>query len=228
MESSTPTTQELRIAIDGETEVSGLLTRPAAPVAAYVFGHGAGAGMAHHFMADAAAGLAAHGIATLRYNFPYMEKGSRRPDLPKVAHAAVRAAVAEAARLLPGLPLFAGGKSFGGRMSSQAQDAQPLPGVKGLVFFGFPLHPAGEPSIERARHLAMVEIPMLFLQGTRDELADLELVRAVTGRLGEKATLKTFEDADHSFHVRARSGWNDAQVMAALVDTAAQWMTERA
>jgi predicted alpha/beta-hydrolase family hydrolase len=228
MEADTPTTAELRIPVDDEASVSGLLIRPASPVAAYVFGHGAGAGMAHHFMADAAAGLAARGIATLRYNFPYMEKGSRRPDVPKVAHAAVRAAVAEAARQLPGLPLFAGGKSFGGRMSSQAQDSQPLPGVKGLVFFGFPLHPAGEPSIERAKHLAMVEVPMLFLQGTRDELADLELVRAVTGRLGEKATLKTFEDADHSFHVRARSGWNDAQVMAALVDAAAQWMAERA
>jgi hypothetical protein len=224
MESNTATTEELRIAIDGETEVSGLLTSPASPVVAYVFGHGAGAGMAHHFMADAAAGLAAQGVATLRYNFPYMEKGSRRPDLPKVAQAAVRAAVAEAARRLPGVPLFAGGKSFGGRMSSQAQAAQALPGVKGLVFFGFPLHPAGEPSIERAKHLAMVELPMLFLQGTRDELADLDLIRSVTGRLGEKATLKTFEDADHSFHVRAKSGWNDAQVMAALVDTAAGWM----
>ena len=228
MNTNTPTTEELRIALDGETQVSGLLTRPATPVAAYVFGHGAGAGMAHHFMADAAAGLAAHGVATLRYNFPYMEKGSRRPDVPKVAQAAVRAAVAEAQKRLPGLPLFAGGKSFGGRMSSQAQAAQPLPGVKGLVFFGFPLHPAGEPSIERARHLAMVELPMLFLQGTRDELADLELVRSVTGPLGERATLRTFEDADHSFHVRAKSGWTDEQVMAALTDTAARWMAERA
>jgi predicted alpha/beta-hydrolase family hydrolase len=228
MEANTPTTEELRITIDGQTEVSGLLTRPASPAAAYVFGHGAGAGMAHHFMADAAAGLAAHGIATLRYNFPYMEKGSRRPDLPKVAQAAVRAAVAEAARRVPGVPLFAGGKSFGGRMSSQAQAAQPLAGVKGLVFFGFPLHPAGEPSIERAKHLAMVDLPMLFLQGTRDELADLDLIRSVTERLGEKATLKTFEDGDHSFHVRVKSGWNDAQVMAALVETAARWMAERA
>jgi hypothetical protein len=228
MESNTPTTEEVRIAIDGETAVSGLLTRPAAPVAAYVFGHGAGAGMAHHFMADAAAGLAAHGVATLRYNFPYMEKGSRRPDLPKVAQAAVRAAVAEATRRLPGLPLFVGGKSFGGRMSSQAQAAQALPGVRGLVFFGFPLHPAGEPSIERAKHLAMVELPMLFLQGTRDELADLDLIRSVTERLGEKATLKTFEDADHSFHVRAKSGWNDGQVMAALVESASRWMFDRA
>ena len=228
MDTNTPTTEELRITIDGEAEVGGLLTRPASPVAAYVFGHGAGAGMAHHFMADAAAGLAAHGVATLRYNFPYMEKGSRRPDVPKVAQACVRAAVAEAAKRLAGLPLFAGGKSFGGRMSSQAQAAQPLPGVKGLVFFGFPLHPAGEPSIERAKHLAMVELPMLFLQGTRDELADLDLIRSVTERLGEKATLKTFEDADHSFHVRAKSGWNDAQVMAALTEAAARWMAGRA
>jgi uncharacterized protein len=224
MEAQEHSTEELRIAVDGDADVGGLLTQPVSPAAAYVFGHGAGAGMAHHFMADFAAALAQRGIATLRYNFPFMEKGSRRPDVPKVAHAAVRAAVAEAARRLPGMPLFAGGKSFGGRMTSQAQDAAVLPGVKGLVFVGFPLHPAGEPSIERAKHLAMIELPMLFLQGTRDELADLDLIRSVTDRLGDKATLKTFDDADHSFHVRARSGWNDAQVMAALADSAAGWM----
>jgi uncharacterized protein len=227
MDSSTASTEELRIAIDPDTQVGGLLTQPASPIAAYVFGHGAGAGMAHHFMADLAGSLAERGIATLRYNFAYMEKGSRRPDVPKVAHAAVRAAVAEAARRLPGVPLFAGGKSFGGRMTSQAQAAQALPGVKGLVFVGFPLHPAGEPSIERAKHLAQVGLPMLFLQGTRDELADLELIRSVTEGLGEQATLKTFEDADHSFHVRAKSGWNDAQVRDALADAAADWMAQR-
>jgi predicted alpha/beta-hydrolase family hydrolase len=185
--------------------------------------HGAGAGMNHAFMAAVAEELAQRGIATLRYQFPYMERGSKRPDSPKVAHAAVRAAVAEAGRLVPGLPLVAGGKSFGGRMTSQAQAASPLPGVRGLAFLGFPLHPAGKPSDDRAAHLLEVRMPMLFLQGTRDELADLRLLRPVIDRLGERATLELLEDADHSFHVPARTGRKDAEVRAGMLDAFAQW-----
>ena len=195
-----------------------LLDRPPAARAGYVLAHGAGAGMAHPFLAAVARGLSERGIATLRYQFPYMERGSKRPDPPKVAHAAVREAVAEAARLLPGLPLFAGGKSFGGRMTSQAQALEPLPGVRGLAFLGFPLHPAGKPSDERAAHLADVNVPMLFLQGTRDELADLALLRPVVERLGERARLVTFEHADHSFHAPAKSGVKDAEVMEQLLN----------
>ena len=202
----------------------GLLIAPPGASACFVFAHGAGAGMTHPFMAALADGLAERGIATLRYNFPYMEAGSKRPDAPKVAYAAVRAAVAEAAERMPRVPLFAGGKSFGGRMTSQAQAAHPLPGVKGLVFVGFPLHPAGKPSIERAAHLSDVRVPMLFLQGTRDELAALDLLRPVVDRLGGRARLETFEDADHSFHVPARTGRKDAEVRAAMLDTAARWM----
>lgn len=218
-----PSTQALRIAIDDTLSVSGLLRAPAEPLAGYVFGHGAGAGMAHAFMAAFANGLAERGIATLRYQFPYMEQGGKRPDAPKVAHAAVRAAVAEAGLRLAGLPLLAGGKSFGGRMTSQAQALQPLPGVRGLVFVGFPLHPAGKPSDERARHLFEVDRPMLFLQGTRDELAALELLQPLLQRLGERATLQLFDDADHAFHVRARSGRTDAQTMEAMLDAMAAW-----
>lgn len=216
--------QQLEIAIADAQPVSGLLLAPPQARAGYVFAHGAGAGMQNAFMAAVAQGLAARGIATLRYQFPYMQRGSRRPDSPGVAHAAVRAAVAEAKRRLPNLPLFAGGKSFGGRMTSQAQAAEALPGVVGLVFFGFPLHPTGKPSDERAAHLGDVEVPMLFLQGTRDELADLALLRPVVERLGTHATLASFEDADHSFHVPARSGRRDADVLEELLDTAAAWM----
>lgn len=181
--------------------------------------------MAHPFLAAVAKGLAERGIATLRYNFPYMEKGTRRPDTPKVAHAAVRMAVEDAARRLPGVPLFAGGKSFGGRMTSQAQAIEPLPAVNGLVFLGFPLHQAGKPAIERAAHLAEVKVPMLFLQGTRDELADLGLLGPVVQQLGARATLETFEDADHSFHVPARTGRKDAEVMADVLDALARWIS---
>jgi uncharacterized protein len=163
--------QHLSIDIAGASPVSALLNMPDEAWAGYVFAHGAGAGMEHSFMTGFANGLAERRIATLRYQFPYMEQGSKRPDTPKVAHAAVRAAVAQAAQLLPGLPLFAGGKSFGGRMTSQAQALSPLPGVRGLVFVGFPLHPAGKPADERAAHLFEIDLPMLFLQGTRDELA---------------------------------------------------------
>jgi predicted alpha/beta-hydrolase family hydrolase len=219
-----PSTQRLRIAIDADTSVGALLCTPSRSRACYVFAHGAGAGMDHPFMAAFAAGLAERGIATLRYQFAYMERGSKRPDAPKTAHAAVRAAVAQAASLLPDMPLIAGGKSFGGRMTSQAQAASPLAGVRGLVFVGFPLHPAGKPSDERAAHLADVQLPMLFLQGTRDELAEPGLMRAVIERLGPRATLECVDDADHSFHVRSRSGRNDAQVMAAMLDATAQWM----
>jgi hypothetical protein len=183
--------------------------------------------MAHPFMAAIAEGLAERGIATLRYQFVYMEQGGKRPDPPKLAHAAVRAAVLEAARRLPDLPLFAGGKSFGGRMTSQAQAASSLPGVRGLVFLGFPLHPPKKPSNERAKHLFEVTIPMLFLQGTRDELADLSLLEPVCSELGPRATLKLFQDADHSFHVPARSGRKDSEVRLELLDFIADWMGKR-
>ena len=201
-----------------------VLDAPAGARAGYVFAHGAGAGMAHPFMSHVAQGLAERGIATLRYQFPYMERGSKRPDAPATAHAAVRAAVAEAARRLPGLPLIAGGKSFGGRMTSQAQALEPLPGVIGLAFLGFPLHPAGKPADERAKHLFDVNVPMLFPQGTRDELADLSLLQPLVAKLGTRATLKLFDDADHSFHVPARSGRKDAQVMAEMLDAFASWL----
>jgi predicted alpha/beta-hydrolase family hydrolase len=216
--------QPVTIAVDNARQVSGLLQAPPEARACYVLAHGAGAGMAHPFMASIANGLADRGVATLRYQFPYMEQGSKRPDAPKLAQATVRAAVLEAARLAPGLALFAGGKSFGGRMTSQAQAAALLPGVRGLVFLGFPLHPPGRPSDERAKHLFEVQIPMLFLQGTRDELANLELLEAVCQRLGARATLRRFQEADHSFHVPARTGRKDSEVQAELLDTLAGWI----
>jgi len=189
-----------------------------------VLAHGAGAGMRHPFMAAVAKGLAERGVATLRYEFDYMAKGSKRPDPPKVAQARVREAVAEAARRMPGVALFAGGKSFGGRMTSQAQAESPLQGVRGLVFFGFPLHAAGKPSSERADHLSRVKVPMLFLQGTRDTLADLALLTPVVKKLGTRATLEIVADADHSFHVPAKSGKSDAQVLASMLDAVAAWI----
>jgi hypothetical protein len=207
--------------------VASLVDAPPDPRAGYVFAHGAGAGMQHAFMAAVAAGLAGRGIAVLRYQFPFMEQGSRRPDPPAVAQASVRAAVDEAARRWPGLPLFAGGKSFGARMSSQAQAAAPLPGVRGLVFFGFPLHPAGKPGVERAEHLAQVALPMLFLQGTRDALAELALIRATTERLGERASLHVVEGADHGFEVLKRSGRSNEEVVEEMVSSAAAWMVSK-
>ena len=216
--------QPVAIRVDDAQRVSGLLQTPREARACYVFAHGAGAGMAHPFMGAIANGLAERGIATLRYQFPYMEHGSKRPDTPKLAQATVRAAVAEASRRVPGLALFAGGKSFGGRMTSQAQAASPLSGVAGLVFLGFPLHPAGRPSDERAAHLFAVQIPMLFIQGTRDALADLQLLQALVGELGSRATLKLFADADHSFHVPARTGRKDSEIMAELLDVLAGWI----
>jgi len=214
----------LTIPLAAGATLSGLLDLPANAQACYVFAHGAGAGMHHAFMAAMADGLARRGIATLRFQFPFMEQGSKRPDAPAVAQAAVRAAVEEAARQLPALTLFAGGKSYGGRMTSQAQAAQPLPGVEGIVFVGFPLHPAGKPSADRAKHLAGVGLPMLFLQGTRDELANLDLMRPTTAQLGARATLHAVEGADHSFHVLVRSGRNDAQARDELLDTMAEWI----
>ena len=216
--------QPVTIAVDDTRHVSGLLQRPPQASACYVMAHGAGAGMTHPFMAAIANGLAERGIATLRYQFPYMEQGSRRLDPPKVAQAAVRTAVAAASRLLPELALFAGGKSFGGRMTSQAQAASPLPGVRGLVFLAFPLHPAGRPSDERGAHLLAVQIPMLFIQGTRDQLADLQLLRTRVGQLGARATLRLFEDADHAFHVPARTGRKDPEIMAEIAEVLANWI----
>lgn len=183
--------------------------------------------MAHKSMAAIANGLAERGIATLRFNFLYMERGSKRPDAPPLAHAAVREARGAVARLAPDLPLFAGGKSYGGRMTSQAQAIAPLPNVRGLVFFAFPLHPAGKPGDERAKHLNDVDIPMLFLQGTNDALAHLDVLAPVTTKLSEHATLSLFDDADHSFHVPAKTGKKDADVLASLLDTAAAWMLAR-
>ena len=214
----------ITITLPDAQQVSGLLQAPPNARACYVLAHGAGAGMAHPFMAQIADGLEERGVATLRYQFPYMEHGSKRPDTPALAHATVRAAVDEAARQLPDLPLIAAGKSFGGRMTSQAQALSPLPGVRGIAFLGFPLHPAGKPSNQRAEHLAQVALPMLFLQGTRDELADLELIQALAKTLAPRATLKLIEHADHSFHVLARSGRNDTQVRGELLDSFAAWL----
>src|SRR5256714_4744068 len=207
-------------------DVSGLLLRPDGARLLYVLAHGAGAGMRHPFLEVVAQRLAERSIATLRYQFPYMEQRGRRPDLPAVAAATVRAAVMEAARVAPGLPLVAGGKSFGGRMTSTAQAEAPLPGVRGLVFLGFPLHPPGRPGDSRAEHLAQVQIPMLFLQGTRDDFADLQLLRPVIKRLGERATLHLVEGGDHSFKVLKRSGKTDADMMSELVDAVAEWSAQ--
>ncbi|HKU08198.1 MAG TPA: alpha/beta family hydrolase [Bradyrhizobium sp.] len=215
--------QELKFDVGSAGQVSALLIRPKDATACYVLAHGAGAGMRHASMEAIAAGLAERGIATLRYQFPYMEKGSKRPDPPPLAQATVRAAVAEATKACAGLPLLAGGKSFGGRMTSQAQAKAPLDGVKGIAFFGFPLHPAGKPSTDRAAHLAEVKIPMLFLQGTRDALAELSLLEPVAKGLGRKATLHLAEGADHSFHVLKRSGRNDREVLTEILDAFAEW-----
>jgi predicted alpha/beta-hydrolase family hydrolase len=203
--------------------VSALLSRPDRPRACYVFAHGAGAGMTHSFMEAFANGLRERGIASLRYQFPYMEKGGKRPDPPAVAQAAVRAAVAKAAEIFPDVTLIAGGKSFGGRMTSQAQAAAPLAGVHGLAFIGFPLHPAGKPSTDRADHLARIDIPMLFLQGTRDSLAEMALIEGVVKRLGRLATLHLVDGSDHSFHVLVRSGRNDREVLDEILDRFAAW-----
>ena len=215
----------LKIAVPGGEEVSALWLSPPSARACLVLAHGAGAGMAHRSMAAVADGLAERRVATLRYQFLYMERGSKRPDPPALAHGVVRAAVAEAGRRAEQLALFAGGRSFGGRMTSQAQAKEPLPKVGGLVFFAFPLHPAGKPSDERAAHLADVQIPMLFLSGSNDALASLDLLQPVIGGLGQRATLKLIDGADHSFHVPARSGRKDSDVLSDVLDEAAAWMT---
>jgi len=216
--------QQLAIRLSDGVSVSALLLVPEQPSACLVLAHGAGAGMSHSFMAAVAAGLHRRGVASLRYQFPYMEKGSRRPDRPELAMQTVRAAVGEAGARLSGCPLFAGGKSFGGRMTSLAQAASPLPHVRGLVFFGFPLHPAGKPGRERAQHLFNVHVPMLFLQGTRDALADQVLIAEVAGDLAERARLLLVADADHSFHVPARSDRTDVDVRESLLDATVDWM----
>jgi uncharacterized protein len=208
---------------DGST-VSALWQKPGDPRACLVLAHGAGAGMTHRHMEATADGLADRGIAVLRFNFPYMEKGGKRPDSSVVAEAAVRAAVAEANKLAKGLPLFAGGRSFGGRMTSGAQSKEPLPNVAGLVFFAFPLHPAGKPATDRARHLSDVKVPMLFLSGSCDPLAELDLLTPAVKKLGARAKLILAADADHSFHVPARTGRKDPEVFAELLDAARDWM----
>ena len=215
--------QPVTLAVGETIKVSGLLDVPEGAQACYVLAHGAGAGMSHPFLAAVAKELAERRVATLRYQFPYMEQGGRRPDPPTLAQATVRAAVAKAAKLASGVPLIAGGKSFGGRMTSQAQASAPLDGVRGLVFLGFPLHAAGKPSNDRAKHLADVKVPMLFLQGTRDSLADLAMLKPVVKGLGKRATLCLFDEADHSFHVPARTGRKDAEVRGEVLDALAKW-----
>lgn len=215
--------EALRIPV-GDESVSALLLNPPHAKAFYLFAHGAGAGMMHKSMESNAAGLASRGIATLRYQFPYMEKGSRRPDPPKIAHATVRAAAAEAIRLAHNLPLFAGGRSFGGRMTSQTQAGSPISGVRGLAFLGFPLHPAGKPGIERAEHLSRIEVPMLFVSGARDALAGTELLQEVVDGLGDRATLHLVSDADHSLRTVAKSGRMPGDSEAEALDTLAEWM----
>ncbi len=218
----------LKLDIERIGPVSAILTRPEQARACYVLAHGAGANMRHAFMQKVADGLAARGIATFRFNFPYMEEKKGRPDQPAVAHAAIRAAVADAARLCPGVTLVAGGKSFGGRMTSQAQSKAPLPDVKGLAFLGFPLHAAKKPSSERAEHLADIAIPMLFLQGTRDELADLGHLKPVIAALGTKATLHEIEGGDHSFAVLKKSGRTNDEALIEVLDTLAAWIAQLA
>ena len=216
--------KRLTLNVNDATRVSALWQSPTPARAAYVLAHGAGAGMDHVFMVAVATELQSQGIATLRYQFPYMERRARRPDPPRICQETVRAAVAEAGRLAPNVPLFAGGKSFGGRMTSQAQAEEPLDDVRGLVFLGFPLHAPGRRSDERGAHLSDVKIPMLFLQGSRDELAALDLLEPITQKLGKRATLKVFEDANHSFQVPVRSGKKNTEVMHDLVQASAEWM----
>lgn len=225
--STTVQATERRLRVTGDVEVSALLLAPGEPHAFYVLAHGAGAGMRHAFMDTMAQRLAARGVATLRYQFPYVERGERRIDPEPLLLATVRAAVAMGREEARGLPLLAGGKSMGGRMTSRAAAAEPLAGVSGIVFLGFPLHPAGQPGVSRADHLARVDVPMLFLQGTRDTLADLTLLRPVLEHLGERATLRVIEHADHSFHVLKRSGRTDEEVLDELARSIAEWREKR-
>jgi uncharacterized protein len=215
-----------RLHIDSEREVSALFTTPVDAMACFVFAHGAGAGMTHPFMEKVAKALFAQRVATLRYQFPYMEARAKRPDPPTIAQAAVRAAVDAARQRCADVPLIAGGKSFGSRMTSQAQAASPLPQVRGLVFFGFPLHPADKPSTERPAHLFDVIIPMLFLQGSKDKLAELSRIAYITQRLSATATLHMVDGADHSFHVPKHSGRTDDDVIAGMVAAFMDWLGE--
>jgi uncharacterized protein len=215
--------EHLRIRVGDRGEVSALFLRPAKAQRLLVLAHGAGAGMTHPFMEKLADELAASGVATFRYQFPYMEERRRVPDPPAVLTVTVVAAVRAAAEAAPGLPLLAGGKSMGGRMTSQAAAQHPLEGVQGLVFFGFPLHPPNKPGTKRADHLPKVNVPMLFLQGTRDALADLKLLRPICAKLGSRAKLHMIEGADHSFHVQKSSGTTDHQVLRELAETTASW-----
>jgi predicted alpha/beta-hydrolase family hydrolase len=215
--------QALTISIDDKHRVSALLNAPRQALACYVLAHGAGAGMTHPFLEAIALELGERGIATLRFQFPYMERRSQRPDPPSLAHATIRAAAAEASRLTK-LKLIAGGRSFGGRMASQAQAQSPMPEVRGLAFLGFPLHPPNKRSIERGDHLFKVQIPMLFLQGTRDALAHTDLLNPLVRRLGSRSTLKLFEDADHSFRMPARSGKTAREIRSALTEALADWI----
>ena len=219
--------KETQFAVEGAGEVSALLLKPQQAHYVLVLAHGAGAGMRHSFLESLAAELAEAGVATFRYQFLYMEQGRRSPDRPDKLTATVKAAVAAAAKAMPGLPLFAGGKSMGGRMTSQAATLGLLPEIKGIVFFGFPLHPPKQPGTKRADHLAKVELPMLFLQGTRDALADLALMRSVCAELGAQATLQIIDTADHSFHVLKSSGKTDSEVLRELALTASQWMRKK-
>jgi len=223
---STTEAVERRLQVAKNVEVSALLTSPARPRALYVMAHGAGAGMRHAFMESIAQRLAARGVATLRYQFPYVEQGSRRIDPEPLLLDTVRAAVAMGSEAAGGVPLIAGGKSMGGRMTSRAAAAAPLAGVAGLAFLGFPLHPAGQPGISRAEHLLHVALPMLFLQGTRDTLAELPLLRPVLDKLGARARLHVVEHADHMFHVLKKSGRTDEQVLDELADTIVAWSGE--
>ncbi len=214
----------ISIRIDGTAEVSALLDKTRDAKALLVLAHGAGAGMTHKHMAATAEGLATRGVAVLRFNFPYMEKGSKRPDSPAIAHGAIRATVAKTRKLAGALPLFASGRSFGGRMTSQTQADEPLPDVRGLVFFAWPLHPSGKPGTDRAEHLSKVTLPMLFLQGTADTLAETQLLKPVVASLGKRAKLHLAEHADHSFHVPARTGRKDPDVLDEILDVARDWM----
>jgi predicted alpha/beta-hydrolase family hydrolase len=218
---ATPT--PLSIPVVAGATVSALALTPDHATCCLAFAPGAGTGMNSSYIVAVCEGLAARGLATLRYQFPGMENGSRRPDAPQLCHKTVQAAVAAAHELMPTLALFAGGKSFGGRMTSQIQAIAPLPNVRGLCFFGFPLHPPKRPATTRADHLSRVDIPMLFLQGTRDELADLTLMHGVLARLNAPVTLKVIDHADHSFHVPARSGTTDGQVLSSMLEEVAAW-----
>jgi len=219
--------ENLHINVDAQRSVSALLLKPADPLACFVFAHGAGAGMNHSFMESMARALFDRRLATLRYQFPSMEARAKRPDPPAVAQATVRAAVGAASRHCPNAMLIAGGKSFGGRMTSQAQAASPLPNVVGLVFFGFPLHAASKASNERAAHLFKVTVPMLFLQGGKDKLAELPLIRTVSQKLDARATLHVIDEADHSFHVPRRSGRTDADVLDEMAHVVVDWLRKQ-